>query len=61
MTYVIAGSCIKDDSCIEVCPVDCIHPKPGAPDFEVPGRYDYALELNAEFFAEAGTAERTAA
>jgi ferredoxin len=34
MTYVITGSCIKDDSCIEVCPVDCIHPKPGAPDFE---------------------------
>ena len=34
MTYVIAGSCIKDDSCVEVCPVDCIHPMPGAPDFE---------------------------
>jgi ferredoxin len=34
MTYVIVGSCIKDDSCIEVCPVDCIHPTPGAPDFE---------------------------
>ena len=34
MTYVITGSCIKDDSCVEVCPVDCIHPKPGAPDFE---------------------------
>src|SRR5919206_201607 len=34
MTYVIAGTCIKDDSCLEVCPVDCIHPKPGAPDFE---------------------------
>ena len=34
MTYVITGSCIKDDSCIEVCPVDCIHPKPGDPDFE---------------------------
>ena len=34
MAYVITGSCIKDDSCIEVCPVDCIHPKPGAPDFE---------------------------
>jgi ferredoxin len=30
----VAGSCIKDDSCIEVCPVDCIHPKPGDPDFE---------------------------
>src|ERR671920_189388 len=34
MAYVITGSCIKDDSCIEVCPVDCIHPKQGAPDFE---------------------------
>ena len=34
MTYVITGSCIKDDSCIEVCPVECIHPTPGAPDFE---------------------------
>ena len=34
MTYVIVGSCIKDDSCIEVCPVDCIHPKPGDADFE---------------------------
>ncbi len=34
MAYVIAGSCIKDDSCIEVCPVDCIHPKPGSPEFE---------------------------
>ena len=34
MTYVITGSCIKDDACIEVCPVDCIHPKVGALDFE---------------------------
>ena len=34
MTYVIAGTCIKDDSCLEVCPVDCIHPKPGSPDFD---------------------------
>jgi ferredoxin len=93
MTYVIVGSCIKDDSCVEVCPVDCIHPKPGAPDFEtaeqlyidpgvcidcdacveacpvdaifpdfeLPEKYDYALDLNAEFFADLGTAERTAA
>src|SRR5207302_7875755 len=34
MTYVITGSCIKDDACIDACPADCIHPKPGAPDFE---------------------------
>lgn len=27
MTYVIAEPCIsvKDNSCVEVCPVDCIH------------------------------------
>lgn len=29
MTYVIAEPCIgtKDAACVEVCPVDCIHPK----------------------------------
>ena len=28
MTFVIAEPCIgtKDTSCVEVCPVDCIHP-----------------------------------
>jgi ferredoxin len=93
MTYIIVGTCIKDDSCVEVCPVDCIHPKPGAPDFEtaeqlyidpavcidcdacveacpvdaifadfgLPEKFGYAVELNAEFFAEKSTAERTAA
>jgi ferredoxin--NADP+ reductase len=93
MTYVIVGSCVKDDSCIEVCPVDCIHPKPGDtdfetaeqlyidpalcidcdacveacpvdaiyPDFDVPERFAYAEGLNAEFFAERSTIERTAA
>ena len=34
MTYVIAGTCVKDDGCVEVGPVDCIHPVPGEPDFE---------------------------
>jgi ferredoxin len=84
VTYVIVGSCIKDDSCIEVCPVECIHPVPGAPDFEtaeqlyidptecidcdacveacpvdaiypdfqLPDKYEYTLDLNAEFFAQ---------
>ena len=30
MTYVISEPCIgvKDASCVEVCPVDCIHPTP---------------------------------
>ena len=32
MTYVIAEPCIgtKDLSCVEVCPVDCIHPAKGS-------------------------------
>ena len=31
MTYIIAEPCIgvKDLSCVEVCPVDCIHPLDG--------------------------------
>jgi ferredoxin len=30
MTFVIVEPCIgsKDSSCVEVCPVDCIHPTP---------------------------------
>ena len=33
MTYVIAEPCVgvKDASCVEVCPVDCIHPAPDEP------------------------------
>ncbi|HLI31430.1 MAG TPA: ferredoxin family protein [Solirubrobacteraceae bacterium] len=36
MTYVINEPCIgvKDASCTEVCPVDCIHPTPTDPDWE---------------------------
>jgi ferredoxin len=35
MAYVIAEPCIgtKDNSCVEVCPVDCIHPTPDEPDY----------------------------
>jgi NAD-dependent dihydropyrimidine dehydrogenase PreA subunit len=34
MTYVIAEPCIgtKDAACVEVCPVDCIHPKKDSAD-----------------------------
>ena len=36
MTYVISEPCIgvKDVSCTEVCPVDCIHPTADEPGFE---------------------------
>ncbi len=36
MTYVISEPCIgvKDTSCVEVCPVDCIHPTKEEDGFE---------------------------
>jgi ferredoxin len=36
MTYVISEPCIgvKDATCTEVCPVDCIHPTREEPGFE---------------------------
>ena len=36
MAYVITEPCIgtKDNSCVEVCPVDCIHPTPDEADYE---------------------------
>jgi NAD-dependent dihydropyrimidine dehydrogenase PreA subunit len=36
MTYVITEPCItvKDSACVDVCPVDCIHPRKDEPGFE---------------------------
>jgi ferredoxin len=36
MAYVIAEPCIgvKDTACVDSCPVDCIHPKKGTPEFD---------------------------
>ncbi|HEX9726656.1 MAG TPA: ferredoxin family protein [Vicinamibacteria bacterium] len=36
MAYIIAEPCIgtKDTACVEVCPVDCIHPTKEEADFE---------------------------
>ncbi len=36
MTYAINEPCIgtKDTSCVEVCPVDCIHPTPDEAAFD---------------------------
>ncbi len=35
MAYVIAEPCVntKDTACVEVCPVDCIHPKKDEAEF----------------------------
>ncbi|MEO8215910.1 MAG: ferredoxin family protein [Acidobacteriota bacterium] len=36
MTYIITEPCIgtKDTACVDVCPVDCIHPRKDEADFE---------------------------
>ena len=36
MAYVITEPCIgtKDSACVDVCPVDCIHPRKDEPTFE---------------------------
>jgi len=35
MTYIICEPCIdvKDTACVDVCPVDCIHPTPDNEEF----------------------------
>ena len=36
MPFIITDPCIgtKDTACVDVCPVDCIHPRKDEPDFE---------------------------
>jgi len=38
MAYVIADGCTKDTACVDVCPVDCIHPRKEEPNFESEAR-----------------------
>jgi ferredoxin len=35
MAYIICEPCVgtKDTACVDVCPVDCIHPRKDEPDF----------------------------
>ena len=33
MSFIIVEGCTKDEKCIEVCPVDCIHPRKDEPQF----------------------------
>jgi ferredoxin len=42
MAYIIAEPCVgtKDTACVDVCPVDCIHPRKDEPNFaEAPQLY----------------------
>jgi NAD-dependent dihydropyrimidine dehydrogenase PreA subunit len=50
MTYVIAEPCIgtKDNSCVEVCPVDAIFAED-----QLPEEWQHFTRLNAEHYATA--------
>ncbi len=34
MAYVITQGCTKDAACVDVCPVDCIHPRKDEAQYE---------------------------
>jgi NAD-dependent dihydropyrimidine dehydrogenase PreA subunit len=55
MTYVIAEPCIgtKDTACVDVCPVDCIHPRKDESDFE---KYEM-LYIDPEVCIDCGACE----
>ena len=55
MLHIDPASCVDCGACISACPVDAIFPEA-----ETPEKHSYALEVNAEFFAELSTAARTA-
>ena len=61
MTYVIVEPCIgvKDASCVDVCPVDCIHPRKDEPECPVtaifaedavPDDQQQYIQINADYF-----------
>ena len=59
MAYVIAEPCIgtKDTACVDVCPVDCIHPRKDEPDFEAETQL-YIIRWSASTAARASRSAR---
>jgi NAD-dependent dihydropyrimidine dehydrogenase PreA subunit len=55
MTYIIAEPCInvKDASCVDVCPVDCIHPRRDEESFAEVGQ----LYINPDECIDCGACE----
>ena len=54
-TYVICEPCIgtKDTACVDVCPVDCIHPRKDEPEYETAE----LLYINPDECIECGACE----
>jgi len=57
MSYIIAEPCInvKDASCVDVCPVDCIHPRKDEPGFTEAVQ----LYINPDVCIDCGACEPT--
>jgi NAD-dependent dihydropyrimidine dehydrogenase PreA subunit len=57
MTYIIAEPCInvKDASCLDVCPVDCIHPRKNEAHFSE----EVQLFINPDECIDCGACEQT--
>jgi NAD-dependent dihydropyrimidine dehydrogenase PreA subunit len=57
MPYIITQPCIgtKEASCVEVCPVDCIHPTPDEPGYT---ELHHLLPYDAPLIASGGWANR---
>jgi NAD-dependent dihydropyrimidine dehydrogenase PreA subunit len=55
MAYVIAEPCVdtKDTACVDVCPVDCIHPRKDEPEFET----ERMLYIDPEVCIDCGACE----
>jgi NAD-dependent dihydropyrimidine dehydrogenase PreA subunit len=58
MAYIIAEPCIgtKDTACVDVCPVDCIHPRKDEANFadfpldDLPEKWKGFTPVNAEYY-----------
>ncbi|MEO0254552.1 MAG: 4Fe-4S binding protein [candidate division WOR-3 bacterium] len=55
MAYIICEPCIgvKDTACVEVCPVDCIHPRKDEPEYESSDQ----LYINPQVCIDCGACE----
>ncbi len=61
MAYVIAEPCIgtKDTACVDVCPVDCIHPRKDEVTAifaleDLPEKWNSFTPVNADWYAKQG-------
>ena len=61
MAYIICEPCVgtKDTACVDVCPVDCIHPRKDEPQFKSaemlyihPGKVDELHSGQRRFLSE---------